>query len=106
MSMELIKIIDNKPILDSEIASQLAEYERKVKLIEEEEKRLKSAILKAMEEHNIIKIDTEEILINYIPDGDREKFESKKFKEENPDLYDEYISLIPVKSSIRIRLKK
>lgn len=106
MSTELIKIIDNKPILDSEIASQLAEYERKVKLIEEEEKRLKSAILKAMEEHNIIKIDTEEILINYIPDGDREKFESKKFKEEHPDLYDEYISLIPVKSSIRIRLKK
>lgn len=104
--MELIKIIDNKPILDSEIASQLAEYERKVKLIEEEEKRLKNAILKAMEEHNIIKIDTEEILINYIPDGDREKFESKKFKEEHPDLYDEYISLIPVKSSIRIRLKK
>lgn len=106
MSTGLIKIIDNKPILDSEIASQLAEYERKVKLIEEEEKRLKSAILKAMEEHNIIKIDTEEILINYIPDGDREKFESKKFKEDHPDLYDEYISLIPVKSSIRIRIKK
>ncbi len=106
MSMELIKIIDNKPVLDSEIAFQLAEYERKVKLIDEEEKRLKSAILKAMEEHNIIKIDTEDILINYIPESDREKFESKKFKEEHPDMYDEYISLIPVKSSVRIRLKK
>lgn len=105
MSMEIIKIENNIPVLDSEIASQIAEYERKVKLIEEEEKRLKNAILKAMEEHNIIKIDMPELLINYIPDGDREKFESKKFREDHPDLYDEYISMIPVKASVRIKVR-
>ena len=66
--MEIVKVVNNVPVLDSEIASQIAEYERKVKLIEEEEKRLRNAILKAMEEHNIVKIDMPELLINYIPE--------------------------------------
>lgn len=105
MPMEIIKVINNVPVLDSEIASQIAEYERKVKLIEEDEKRLKNAILKAMEEHNIVKIDMPELLINYIPEGDREKFESKKFREDHPDLYDEYVSLIPVKAMVRVKVR-
>ena len=32
--MEIVKVVNNVPVLDSEIASQIAEYERKVKLIE------------------------------------------------------------------------
>ena len=62
--MEIVKVVNNVPVLDSEIASQIAEYERKVKLIKEEEKGLRNAILKAMEEHNIIKIDMPELLLH------------------------------------------
>ena len=103
--MEIVKVVNNVPVLDSEIASQIAEYERKVKLIKEEEKRLRNAILKAMEEHNIIKIDMPELLINYIPEGDKEYFVQKTLKEDHPDLYDEYVTMIPVKAMVRVKVR-
>lgn len=103
--MELIKIEDNKPLLSAEIASQIAEFERQVKHIEEQEKALKKAILEEMEQKNIIKLDSDELMISYIAPTDRERFDSKSFRADHADLYDEYVRMIPVKSSIRIKLK-
>lgn len=103
--MELIKIENNVPVLDKEIAYQIAEFERKAKFIEEQEKRLKSAILTEMEAKGIIGIDTDELKITYVAPTDREKFDSKQFRSDHSELYDEYVSMIPVKSSIRIKVK-
>lgn len=103
--MELIKVKNNIAILDAEIASQIAEFERQAKFIKAEEERLKSAILKEMEAKGIIGIDTDQIKITYIAPSDREKFDSKQFRAEHSDLYDEYVSMIPVSSSIRIKVK-
>ena len=103
--MELIKVENNLPVLDSDIAYQIAEFERQIKLIEDQEKRLKQAILEEMEAKNFIKIDTDVMTITYVAPTDREKFDSKKFREDHADLYDEYVSMIPVKSSIRIKVK-
>ena len=103
--MALIKVENNLPVLDSDIAYQIAEFERQIKLIEDQEKRLKQAILEEMEAKNVIKIDTDVMTITYVAPTDREKFDSKKFREDHADLYDEYVSMIPVKSSIRIKVK-
>ncbi len=103
--MELIKVEQNVPVLDAEISYQIAEFERQAKFIEEQEKRLKSAILTEMESKGIIKIETDSILISYVAPTDREKFDSKKFKSDQPELYDEYVSMTPVKASIRIKVK-
>lgn len=103
--MDLIKMENNAPVLDREIAYQIAEFERQAKFIEEQEKRLKSAILNEMEAKGIIKIETDSILISYVAPTDREKFDSKGFKSDHPELYDEYVSMSPVKSSIRIKVK-
>ena len=103
--MDLIKIENNNAVLDREIAYQIAEFERQAKFIEEQEKRLKSAILNEMESKGIIKIETDSILISYVAPTDREKFDSKGFKSDHPEMYDEYVSMSPVKSSIRIKVK-
>lgn len=103
--MDLIKIENNNAVLDREIAYQIAEFERQAKFIEEQEKRLKSAILTEMESKGIIKIETDSILISYVAPTDREKFDSKGFKSDHPEMYDEYVSMSPVKSSIRIKVK-
>lgn len=103
--MELIKIENNKPLLSAGIASQIAEFERQVKYIEEQEKALKKAILEEMEQKNIIKLESDELMITYVAPTDREKFDSKAFRSDHADLYDEYVSMIPVKSSIRIKVK-
>ena len=94
-------------VLDPNISSQLAEFERSRKAIEEQEKALKEAILQEMEQKGIIKVcdEVNGLSITYVPPYDKESFDSKRFKAENPDVYDEYIKLSPVKSSIRITLK-
>lgn len=103
--MELIKIENNLPVLDNDTACQIAEFEKQIKLLEDQEKKLKQAILDEMEAKGLIKIDTDAISITYVAATDREKFDSKKFREDHADLYDEYVSMTQVKPSIRIKVK-
>ena len=102
---ELIKVENGIAILDAEISYQIAEFERQAKFIEEQEKMLKTAILTEMEAKGIIGIDTDDLKITYVAPTDREKFDSKQFRSDHSELYDEYVSMIPVKSSIRIKVK-
>ena len=101
---DLIKIENGISILDIETSNKIAEFERQIKLIEEQEKALKEAIRAEMEAKGILKIETNGMTISYIAPSYREAFDSKKFKAENPDMYDEYVKLSPVKPSIRIKL--
>lgn len=103
--MELIKIENDIALLNKEVSIQIAEFERKAKEIKEKEEELKKAILKEMELHNVNKIETEELSISYVAEFDRESFDSKRFKAENQDLYDCYITMTTVKPSIRIKVK-
>lgn len=103
--MELINIENNVALLDAETSKQIAEFEAAIKDIKEKEDNLKQAILNEMESKKIIKLDTDDLTINYIASTDRETFDSKLFREDHADLYDEYIKFTPVKSSIRIKLK-
>ena len=102
---ELIEVKDGTAILRAEIASQIAEFERMVKSIEEREKALKSAILEEMESKGIIKVETDELVITYIAPSDRERFDSKTFRAENPLIYDEYVTMSHVRSSVRVKVK-
>ena len=91
--------------LNPEVSSRLAELERMVKVLKQEQDALKNAVLTAMEANGIVKIDTPEVMINYIAETDRETFDTKTFKEENPDIYDAYCKMSPVKASLRIKVK-
>lgn len=103
--MNNIMKIGNETILAEGISKKIAEYERVMKELKEKEDALKEAIKEEMEAKGIIKIENEDLLINYIAATDRESFDSKQFKKDNPDLYDEYVKISPVKSSIRIKVK-
>ena len=103
--MELIKIENGLNILEEGISKKIADFERQAKAIKEQEDEIKKAILEEMESKGIIKIDTPEITISYIAPSDRETFDSKAFKEDHQDLYDEFVKMTPVKSSIRIKVK-
>lgn len=106
--MELIKRENGISILDAETSEKIALFERQLKVIKEQEELLKKAILEEMESKGIIKLEDEinGISITYVAETTRESFDSKKFKKENPDVYDEYVKLSPVKSSIRIKVKE
>ena len=103
--MELIKVENGLSILDPETSQNIAEFERQIKDIQEKEKALKEAILEEMKQKNIIKIDTPELSITYVDETYKENFDSKLFREQNPDLYDNYVKMSPVKASLRLKVK-
>lgn len=103
--MELIKVYGEAAILDGTTAKHIAEFEKMAKDIKAKEDELKKAILTEMESKGIIKLETDELTISYVAATDRETFDSKKLRTDNPDLYDEYIRMSTVKPSIRIKLK-
>lgn len=103
--MELIKRENNLSVLDAETAQKIAEFERMAKEIKEKEDALKKAILAEMEEKSVLKLETDELLLSYVGATTRESLDSKALREELPDIYDTYVKISPVKSSIRIKLK-
>lgn len=102
---ELITINGGNAVLDTETASKIAEFERQMKVIKEQEDALKQAILDEMEAKAILRVETSDILISYVAQTDRETFDSKQFRSDHPDLYDEYVKMSPVKSQIRIKVR-
>lgn len=58
-----------------------------------------------MEKAGVVKIETDNMLINYIPEGTRETFDSKALREVSPDLYDQFVKLSTVKPSVRVKIK-
>ena len=102
---KLIKIEQNTALLNPEVSSQLAEFERMAEEIKAKQKALKDKILAEMEERGILKIETDELVINYVAPYSKESFDSKAFRKDNPDLYDEYVKISTVSSSVRMKLK-
>ena len=103
---ELITIKDGATILDVNVAKKIAEFKRQAKEIEDAEEKLREQILNEMESKNIKSIETDELLITYKASYDKEQFQQKKLREDNPDLYDSYIKISPVKASVSIKLKE
>lgn len=103
--MELIKVENEIGILDTEVSKKVAEFEKALKEIKEKEEELKQNILTEMENKNILKLETDDLMITYIATVERETFDIKRFREDYPDLYDEYVKFSPIKSSIRVKVK-
>ena len=103
---ELIRVEHELPYLNAETMTELIENEKQLKALKERQDTLKEALLKEMEEKDIRKIDTSFITISKIDASERERFDSKRLRVENPDLYDQYITFEPVKASLRLTVKK
>ena len=103
--MDMIQIINNKPVLDTSTLNKILDFEKKLKEIKEAKEELNALLLAEMESKSIIKIESDDLLINYIAPSDRETFDSKTFRAEHPDMYDSYIKMSPVKASVRVKVK-
>lgn len=79
--------------------------ETQMKTLKEQYDGFKTALLEAMERHGVTKFDGDGIKINYIAETERETFDSKQFKADMPELYDEYVKFTKVKPSVRIKVE-
>lgn len=92
-------------MVSEEVCEKIVSLEKQAKEIKRQQDIMKNEILEAMQKNGVIKIDNEFLKIAFVPEHDAEKFDSKKFKEENPDVYDLYAKISKVKPSIRITVK-
>ena len=105
----LIRIENDKPILKDDMVLKVIEIEDKIKQLKTLQDAYKEQIKTAMEEKGVIKIldDTTGLSITYIEAKENlEKFNQAKFREDHPDLFDEYVTLDGKKSAyITIKIK-
>lgn len=95
----------NELIIPQETSKYIASIEKQIKELKAQEEELKQNLLKEMERHNVIKLETDDIIVTYIASSERETFDSKTFRDENPLIYDEYCKITTVSPSIRIKVK-
>lgn len=104
---KIIRVENGVSILDAEVSRRIAEFEKQLKALKEQEDELKQLILEEMEKQGIIKLEDETsgLSINYIAKGYIENFDKKKFREDYPDKYDDYIKMSSVSPYIKINVK-
>ena len=100
---ELITLTDNGQLTKDTIEKIIALKQEK-KRIDEADKKLNAALIEVMEKNGIIKFQTPELAVTYIAPTTAEKFDSKTFREENPDIYDAYVKISPVSASVRVKI--
>ena len=101
----MIKLENGEYGLVSDAINTIVEIEKQIKDLKSLQDSYKENLLKEMEENNVLKIDTEELSISYVAPSTRETLDSKKLKEDLPDIYDLYVKFTDVKSSLRIKVK-
>jgi hypothetical protein len=95
LPMEVINLAD---IIKSKMEMQ--------KKIAEEVEQMKMQMLDTMKANGIEKIDLQDkVLITYIAPTERESLDSKKIKDNHPELYAMYLKKSSVKESIKITLR-
>ena len=101
---ELIVYEGNTALLNPDVAVKLAEFERMAKEVKAKQDELKQRILEEMESKGIVSIKSPELTISYVAPSTRETFDIKAFRKGHPDLYDEYVNISMVKSSVRMKV--
>ena len=101
----LITIVNNEAVLDVNAIDTLINLEERIKKIKAIQDEYKATIKKEMEKYGIINLKANRLSITYIAEQNNlEKF--NKFQEENPVLYDKYVTMDGKKSAyITIRIK-
>ena len=105
MNKELIVYKDNVSYLSESASFDLVTLDKEINRLTAMRDELKARLLEEMEERGIIRLESDEVAVTRLLPTTRETFNSKKFREDNPVLYDEYVKLSPVKSSLRIKVK-
>lgn len=112
--IEFFKSIENdKPVkTNEELLAKAQEFSVALKNLKEEYERkenefekIKELIADEMEKNNVMKLDNDFISISYKSGYEKRTFDSKKFKEDNPDVYEQYSKTTQVKRSLTIKFK-
>ena len=102
---ELVKVENGKIIVSPEFTSDYAKFESMRLDMDLKSKQVKEEIKKAMEENNLLTYEDDFVKFSYRKATTRTSIDSKKLKEELPDIYEEYSKTTNVSSSVSMEVK-
>ena len=102
--MELVKVQDGHITVAEEVMKKLHDFQVKKAEMDLQEKEIKQAMLKAMEDNDIKSFENDFVKITYKAPTTRKTVDTNELKEQ--DLYDMFLKETPVKSSVMLTWKK
>ena len=103
---EIVKIENNEIIVATEVIEQIKEFQKAKAKMDMMEKELKASLKSAMEQKGIKKFIINGLCANIKDATSRTAIDSKRLKEECPDIYKEYSKTTPVASSITLTFEE
>lgn len=105
--MELVEYNGKELVVASELINQIKDFERRKIAIEIQEKQLREELLEAMEKYGITSWNTDDgsIKATYKKSYTRTSIDSKRLKEELPDIAEEYSKQSEVKASVELKIE-
>jgi predicted phage-related endonuclease len=99
---ELVKVENGNIIIVPEELQRLKQYQEIKLKAEMLEKEIKQQLLIAMENNGIKKWSNDVFNAIYVAETQRTSIDTKRLKEELPDIAEEYSKTLNVKSSVRV----
>ena len=90
---------------EAQINQLVASHQERLTELKKKDEDMREAIKEAMKSEEIKKYESDILTLTYIAPSERTIIDSKRLKEENPDLWSEYSKTSQVKDSIRITIK-
>lgn len=102
--MDEIKVVEKS--LPQEVVDEIIRVEKLADEYAKAQKKLRSAVMAAMQEAGVEKIDIEDVIaITIIPESTSERFDSKALKQELPDIYDAYCKISPKAAYLKVTVR-
>lgn len=96
---------DTQVIIQPQVIEKFVFFEKQAKEAKEMLEKLHEVIREAMEEHGVKALDLDKVKITYIDKKVQKRFDSARFKEEQPDVYEMYQRETEAKASIRVTIR-
>lgn len=102
---DLVRIEEGKIIVAENFAREYAEFQKQALEMELKAKELKQILKEKMEEYGITGFENDYFKVSYTKATTRTTIDSKRLKEELPDIFEEYSKTSNVVSSIKLEVK-
>jgi predicted phage-related endonuclease len=90
--------------IDKNTVEKFSNALKQIALLEKEIEPIREQIKAEMEKRGILALKLGEVNISYVAPTKRKTFDTRRFKAENADIYEQYTKESEVKSSIRIKV--
>ncbi len=91
--------------IETKITQAIAEFQEELAVKKQRDENLRDELKVAMKANGIKKFGNDFLDITYVAETERVTIDTKKLKDEKPELWNEYSKTSSVKDSVRIKVK-